>query len=827
MDCHDSRLLIDERVHGSLNGDLLARLEEHLRGCSDCRDDLRQLEKTRELLGAARGDRAPEQELRAVWNAIQKATVPNMSTASMAAPSPTVIRKQSGPITLSRWRKVAIASVMAAAVFVMALTLGHPKRSRFGRKEVAIAAKDDTIRRQETLLAQEKADKDGLEEQNKALAKQNTEEDVPTRRERFQKGDLQVNAYEVPALPSPPAEPVPQHRNGDPVLQEHWASNDVFPIGGGSGNEHWKARTSDPAYQIYNFYSLAGSYAPTDPKLPDTQRGPATGGDHTAKSADVPTPKIIKTGELMIEIKNFAESSRAAEALVAKFQGQIADSRTTDLPGAAKRGDIVIRVAPERFEELFGELKKLGVVLQDRAGAADITAQYVDTEARIKNMQVEEERLQDLIKSKTYMDKIQSLLEVERELARVRGEIESMQGQMRVWQNQIGLSTIRLTLQESSRAVPSGSLSVEVQNLSDAKKALDAALTNAGAQLLNGQSSKRGDGTLMGTYSLRVKFGRFAELASAIKGLGRVQDEKIQNQPFASGVPEGAQDVPCELALVLFERSIQLPSGNVQIEVGALPDAMQKLELALATAQGTVVSNQSQRQSNGAASAQISIRVRAGNFATLVDALPALGRVATRTIGGESGKVQGGAADVPCTLDLHLYEQQKEVPGGTIAVEVSTFTAARDALSALIKDEGLQVRGSESQQRSDGTWVGSFTIGIKAEKMDSVIGKVEKLGRVKSREVRGLGLGDLSRIDPNVVGEIAVTIQEAPTIAPQEEGSFRLMMRDTFGGFLTSMGYVIRGLGMMLPWLLLVALIGGLIWRGTRPKADEKSAPKS
>src|SRR4029077_11885903 len=118
-------------------------------------------------------------------------------------------------------------------------------------------------------------------------------------------------------------------------------------------------------------------------------------------------------------------------------------------------------------------------------------------------------------------------------LARVRGEIESMQGTMRVWNDQIALSTIHLTLTEPTRPVPSASLSVEVANLTDAKKTLDAALTNAAGNLLSGQVSKTTDGSLSGTYTLRVKFGRFAELMAAIKGLGRVQDEHVQNQPLS------------------------------------------------------------------------------------------------------------------------------------------------------------------------------------------------------------------------------------------------------------------------------------------------------
>ena len=652
----------------------------------------------------------------------------------------------------------------------------------------------------------------------------------------------------------------------------------------------------------------------------EAAKAPAKEGEVGA-TEKLDRPKIIKTGDLTVEVKNYVEASRAADALVVRFQGFVADSRTLDLPGGTKSGTLVIRIAPEKFEELFAELKKIGTVSQERAGGQDITAAFTDMEARIKNLQISEARLQELIKSKNFMDKMESLLQVEREMTRVRGEIEGYQGQIRVWGNQISLSTIRVTLQEPTRAVPSGSLSVEVASLAEAKKTLDASLSNAGAQLLSGQTNKREDGTLLGSYTLRAKFLRFGELVGAIKSLGRTQDEQIRNQPFGGAIPEGAEHVPCDLALQLFERSVQLPTGNLNLEVQGLGEAVERLNLALTAAQGTIISNQTQRQPDGSTHANLTLRVRAGNFQGLLDALPALGRVTHRAVNGEAGRIQGGAADVPCQVSLYLCERPKEVPTGRVAIEVQQFAAARDRLTQLIKEKDLQVLSSSSNRRPDGMWVGNFRLGIKADKMDEalaeleklgrvktrtgqglglgtlakvdasvigevelvleerakqvpkgefgvelekfaegreklfalikerelqvlyknvsttaglttgifklgvkadkideVVGEIEKLGRVKTRLGEGLGLGDAATLDASVIGELTVKLEERPGMTTQEEGAFRQMLRETFGGFLSSMGYIIRGLGMVLPWLAIFGVLIVLVLRAQRKK---------
>ena len=105
-----------------------------------------------------------------------------------------------------------------------------------------------------------------------------------------------------------------------------------------------------------------------------------------------------------------------------------------------------IRVPVEKFDSLLAILTQLGELQQTHTESEDVTQEYYDIEARIANKQKEEKRLQKHLDEST--GKLEDILAVERELTRVRGEIEQMQGRIRYLSNITALSTITLTATE-------------------------------------------------------------------------------------------------------------------------------------------------------------------------------------------------------------------------------------------------------------------------------------------------------------------------------------------------------------------------------------------
>jgi hypothetical protein len=96
------------------------------------------------------------------------------------------------------------------------------------------------------------------------------------------------------------------------------------------------------------------------------------------------------------------------------------------------------------------EIKTLGQVEEESQSGEEVTAQYVDLEARLANARNTENRLTDLLRERT--GKLSDVLEVERELSRVRGEVEQMEAQRKNLSNLVDFATVNVKLTEDYRA---------------------------------------------------------------------------------------------------------------------------------------------------------------------------------------------------------------------------------------------------------------------------------------------------------------------------------------------------------------------------------------
>jgi len=122
-------------------------------------------------------------------------------------------------------------------------------------------------------------------------------------------------------------------------------------------------------------------------------------------------------------------------------------------PGPAN-ATITIRVPAEKLDALTGQLAKLGEVTNQGESASDVTEQAIDMEARLKNLRAQEAQLRKFFEQAT---KVSELLAIEQELARVRGEIESMDAQLTYLKRQAARATLVVSLTEPAPVVsPAG-----------------------------------------------------------------------------------------------------------------------------------------------------------------------------------------------------------------------------------------------------------------------------------------------------------------------------------------------------------------------------------
>jgi hypothetical protein len=179
--------------------------------------------------------------------------------------------------------------------------------------------------------------------------------------------------------------------------------------------------------------------------------------DQAAGSADgavVPTgPMIIRNASLELRVTKVNEALASLRSAVTKHDGEIAelnvsagvslDSPRSSASAAPSFASITIRVPATKLDQLTADLSDLGIVVSQSETSSDVTEQAVDMEARLKNLRAEEERLRTFLDRAT---KVSDLLEVQRELARVRGDIEAMDAQLTYLKRQVARATLQVTL---------------------------------------------------------------------------------------------------------------------------------------------------------------------------------------------------------------------------------------------------------------------------------------------------------------------------------------------------------------------------------------------
>jgi len=150
----------------------------------------------------------------------------------------------------------------------------------------------------------------------------------------------------------------------------------------------------------------SGGYAPSKQvaivpgaKQPP-EAAPAGAGNAAAQPAqDLPVDrKIIFSGTLVVEVRDFDAARTSVTSLVATHGGFFAKTDITGDSGQKRSGTFTIKVPAEHFQALVEALAALGNPVKNQTDSQDVTEEYVDVAARVRNLKAEEEVLNKLLK---------------------------------------------------------------------------------------------------------------------------------------------------------------------------------------------------------------------------------------------------------------------------------------------------------------------------------------------------------------------------------------------------------------------------------------------
>ena len=155
---------------------------------------------------------------------------------------------------------------------------------------------------------------------------------------------------------------------------------------------------------------------------------------------------VIRTGEAFIEVDKVDPAVLKVRQLAAQVGGFIANSSISGGHDQIRQATIELKIPATKYEEAVGSLSTIGKVETVNSTAQDVGEEFVDVTARVNNSRRLEERLISLLANRT--GKLDEVLRVERELARVREEIERYEGRLRYLSARVAMSTLTITVHE-------------------------------------------------------------------------------------------------------------------------------------------------------------------------------------------------------------------------------------------------------------------------------------------------------------------------------------------------------------------------------------------
>ncbi len=168
-----------------------------------------------------------------------------------------------------------------------------------------------------------------------------------------------------------------------------------------------------------------------------------------AKSVD---RKIRYTANVEVVVKNLDATQESVEALVKSKGGYVAKSELVGQVGDRRSCSWTIKVPVDTFRDAIDAIAKLGTLVRNSSDSEDVTEEFLDLEARLRNMKAEEEVLNKLLKEAAV--RLDDILKVREQIVKNRGEIERAEGRLKYLAAVTSFSTINLMVREIQDYVP-------------------------------------------------------------------------------------------------------------------------------------------------------------------------------------------------------------------------------------------------------------------------------------------------------------------------------------------------------------------------------------
>jgi Domain of unknown function (DUF4349) len=410
--------------------------------------------------------------------------------------------------------------------------------------------------------------------------------------------------------------------------------------------------------------------------------------------AEAANRKLIRNATVQLEIVSFDDAVQKITALANQERGYLATSSSEKQANGKLKGEVVVKVSPESLDRFLQKVRALGELKNQTLGTEDATKAYFDTDARLKNARVMEQRLIEMLKTKT--GKVADLLQVEKELGRVREEIEKMQGELKYWDSQVQFATVTISLAEKDMEEPAAFLIKERAQLAlyspDVEKIYNdvKGLVSPKVQITNAQLDRDYSGRVSARVSMLIAPEESGAVIARVKGLGRVENFQMQTQRIAQGGSPAVagsesaktkrEKVELNITISREEQEQAFQQTSLRIRASSVDEKTKELRNLTEKQSGRVRSSTFSRDPDGRELAEVSLRVPMKNYSALMQSLNSLGKVEDVSVHRQDrtgGQID--EANAPADISIQVYSQGNIVSSETGLLATLRRTLAQSA----------------------------------------------------------------------------------------------------------------------------------------------------
>ncbi len=172
--------------------------------------------------------------------------------------------------------------------------------------------------------------------------------------------------------------------------------------------------------------------------------------------SDLTERKLVVDVNMDIVVEDVAKAEERVEKITSKYGGYVASASLSGGEGE-KSGSMTLRIPAANLDDALKEISGTATEVERYSrNTKDVTAQYVDYKARLENLEAAEKELRAMLEDvrKRPNASAKDILDVYDQLVKIRGQIDSVKGQLKVLEKLVAYSTVHLTLTQAVKPLP-------------------------------------------------------------------------------------------------------------------------------------------------------------------------------------------------------------------------------------------------------------------------------------------------------------------------------------------------------------------------------------